>query len=299
MKSIGRAYDSDLVKLPKELRGYVRYIVVLNPADGKPYSLGVKYVCETEGSQNLLAYLKRNVNRKHKKHVHSWLCQSVADGCYQDCELHKQCPNIHVTAEGFHGRRNWLRPLKGATCDTDTSSVGHSEEHSDDTESILTESTGIFSWTISTEPLEALASREETLLAGLLRENDAGFFEGSTLPHGHFTWDRPPSPVSSHSPYGESSTPKFLNTWESILVSESAPVGAHEHFLRELTVKQERLNHTRAKLHSAVDFILARESNNPTCARGQRLAIMVRPPAGIRLAPQFGIPQPPHPLLSV
>lgn len=94
----------------------IRYIVVLNPADGKPYSLGVKYVCETEGSQNLLAYLKRNVNRKHKKHVHSWLCQSVADGCYQDCELHKQCPNIHVTAEGFHGRRNWLQPRPSWAC---------------------------------------------------------------------------------------------------------------------------------------------------------------------------------------
>lgn len=107
------------IKLPRALRGYVRYVVVLHPVDCKPYSIGVKYVCNTEGAQGLLAYLMRNVNRKHKKHVHSWLCQSAVDGSH--CELGEQCPNIHVTPQGYESRRCWLRPLKGArNSDEDT-----------------------------------------------------------------------------------------------------------------------------------------------------------------------------------
>eukprot|EP00667_Euglena_gracilis_P028980 EG_transcript_37680 len=109
--SIERTSSEDPIKLPKQLRGYVRYIVVLNPEDGQPYSVGVKYVCNTEGAQALLTYLTRNVNRKHKKHVHSWLCQSVVDGSH--CELGDDCPNIHVTPQGYNGKRKWLRPLKG------------------------------------------------------------------------------------------------------------------------------------------------------------------------------------------
>lgn len=111
------------VLLPKELRGYVRYIVVRHPGDRNPYSIGVKYVQNTEGAQSLLAYLIRNVNRKHKKHVHSWLCQSAVDGSL--CELGFQCPNIHVTPDGYSGRREWLRPLKGSRSGEKTEDDDH------------------------------------------------------------------------------------------------------------------------------------------------------------------------------
>jgi len=102
--------EDDTIKLPEELRGYCRYVVVRHPLDAQSYTVGVKYVKTTEGAVELCTNLAKNVGRKHKKHVNSWLCSSVVSG--QECELADRCPNVHVTESGYENRRPWLRLAK-------------------------------------------------------------------------------------------------------------------------------------------------------------------------------------------
>lgn len=125
-----------MIKLPDELRGYCRYVVVRHPVDALSYTIGVKYVKTTEGAVELCANLAKNVGRKHKKHVHSWLCSSVVLG--QECQLADRCPNVHVTENGYENRRPWLRIPKGEKAEkgetspspapTETSSPSATEE---------------------------------------------------------------------------------------------------------------------------------------------------------------------------
>eukprot|EP01004_Peranema_trichophorum_P008060 NODE_6824_length_839_cov_34.994413_g6225_i0.p1 GENE.NODE_6824_length_839_cov_34.994413_g6225_i0~~NODE_6824_length_839_cov_34.994413_g6225_i0.p1 ORF type:complete len:146 (+),score=18.48 NODE_6824_length_839_cov_34.994413_g6225_i0:55-438(+) len=95
------------VQLPYALRGYIRYVVVLSPEDNLEYSIGIKYIYLTTGAKDLLGSLKRNAERKHKKHIQSWLCVSVIQG--ECCPLKQNCPNIHVSLKGFESRRVWNR----------------------------------------------------------------------------------------------------------------------------------------------------------------------------------------------
>eukprot|EP00992_Anisonema_acinus_P012384 TRINITY_DN8087_c0_g1_i1.p1 TRINITY_DN8087_c0_g1~~TRINITY_DN8087_c0_g1_i1.p1 ORF type:complete len:246 (+),score=25.91 TRINITY_DN8087_c0_g1_i1:94-831(+) len=95
------------IHLPDELQGDVRYLVVRHPEDFEAYSIGVKYICQTEGADDLIKSLLKNVTRKHKKHVNSWLCAACVTGT--TCALAERCPNIHVTAEGYRSRRLWRR----------------------------------------------------------------------------------------------------------------------------------------------------------------------------------------------
>jgi hypothetical protein len=99
-----------LITLPSHLRGYVKYVVVLLPLDGRTYSLGIKYICQSEGAHDLLQRLDEQRNRKHKKPLHAFLCSSAATGTL--CPLGWSCPEIHVTPEGFREKRFWDRPVK-------------------------------------------------------------------------------------------------------------------------------------------------------------------------------------------
>ena len=97
------------VPLPTHLHGYVRYVVVLDPQDKKPYSIGIKYVCRSKGADEVLARLSENVNRRHKKRVQAWLCKCCATSTI--CQLEWACPDIHVTPIGYSFRRPWTQPL--------------------------------------------------------------------------------------------------------------------------------------------------------------------------------------------
>jgi hypothetical protein len=97
------------VPLPTHLQGYVRYVVVLDPQDKKPYSIGIKYVCRSKGADEVLARLSENVNRRHKKRVHAWLCKCCPTSTI--CQLEWACPDIHVTSIGYSFRRPWTQAL--------------------------------------------------------------------------------------------------------------------------------------------------------------------------------------------
>jgi len=97
------------VPLPTNLQGYVRYVVVLDPQDSKPYSIGIKYVCRSKGADEVLARLSENVNRRHKKRVHAWLCKSCSTASI--CPAEWACADIHVTPVGFANRRPWTQAL--------------------------------------------------------------------------------------------------------------------------------------------------------------------------------------------
>lgn len=95
--------------LPPQLQEYVRYVVALDPTDEKPYSISIRGIGPTQGMRDIFDYLQRNLNRKHKKHVQAWMCQSSV--CGEVCALGDGCPNVHVSPEGYIKRRLWVRPL--------------------------------------------------------------------------------------------------------------------------------------------------------------------------------------------
>eukprot|EP00668_Euglena_longa_P003512 GGOE01004107.1.p1 GENE.GGOE01004107.1~~GGOE01004107.1.p1 ORF type:complete len:517 (-),score=54.49 GGOE01004107.1:885-2408(-) len=97
------------VPLPNNLQGYVRYVVVLDPQDSKPYSIGIKYVCRSKGADEVLTRLSENVNRRHKKRVHAWLCKCCPSSSI--CPAEWNCPDIHVTPVGYSNRRPWTQAL--------------------------------------------------------------------------------------------------------------------------------------------------------------------------------------------
>jgi hypothetical protein len=99
-----------LITLPAHLRGYVKYVVVLLPLNGCTYSLGIKYVCQSEGARELLQRLDEQRDRKHKKPLHAFLCASAASGTI--CPQGWGCTEIHCTIEGFRAKRTWDRPVK-------------------------------------------------------------------------------------------------------------------------------------------------------------------------------------------
>jgi len=99
----------ELVVLPSELRGYVRYIVVMHPEDNLPYSIGIRHVRPTRGVERVLQFLAVNRGRSHKKSVQAWLCPSVVAG--QMCFQGHGCDSVHVTEDGYHSRRLWTQTV--------------------------------------------------------------------------------------------------------------------------------------------------------------------------------------------
>ena len=77
--------------------------------DSKPYSIGIKYVCRSKGAEEVLARLSENVNRRHKKRVHAWLCSCCSHSAV--CPAEWSCPDIHVTPAGYSNRRPWTQAL--------------------------------------------------------------------------------------------------------------------------------------------------------------------------------------------
>eukprot|EP00667_Euglena_gracilis_P022370 EG_transcript_24851 len=98
-----------LVVLPPELRGYVRYMVVMDPRDHQPYSVGIRFVCPSRGATRVLQFLVANRGRRHKKSIQAWLCPSAIHGV--ECPAQTECDGIHVTPEGFATRRPWTQPV--------------------------------------------------------------------------------------------------------------------------------------------------------------------------------------------
>eukprot|EP01012_Entosiphon_sulcatum_P011425 TRINITY_DN16937_c1_g1_i1.p1 TRINITY_DN16937_c1_g1~~TRINITY_DN16937_c1_g1_i1.p1 ORF type:complete len:212 (+),score=7.62 TRINITY_DN16937_c1_g1_i1:63-698(+) len=104
----------ELVILPPSLRGYLRYVVLHNPEDNRAYSVGIRYVLNTTGSQTLLQRLEQNRQLFFKHHIKAPVCESVLTGRY--CESTTECKLIHVTVEGWALRRLWApTPLESRT----------------------------------------------------------------------------------------------------------------------------------------------------------------------------------------
>lgn len=53
--------------------------------------------------------LSENVNRRHKKRVHAWLCKCCPSSSI--CPAEWNCPDIHVTPVGYSNRRPWTQAL--------------------------------------------------------------------------------------------------------------------------------------------------------------------------------------------
>lgn len=102
------------ITLPDHLRGYVKYLVVLNPLDYRTYSLGIKHVCPTEGAREVLQRLSDKRERKHRKSLQAGLCLSLLQGFV--CPYGLTCAAIHCTHEGLSALRPWsqLPPEKAS-----------------------------------------------------------------------------------------------------------------------------------------------------------------------------------------
>jgi hypothetical protein len=100
------------VTLPYHLRGYVKYLLVLNPLNCRTYSLGIKHVCPTEGAREVLQRLSDKRERKHRKSLQAGLCLSLLQGFV--CPYGLTCAAIHCTHEGLSALRprSQLPPAK-------------------------------------------------------------------------------------------------------------------------------------------------------------------------------------------
>jgi hypothetical protein len=255
--SLSNRKPSHTIRLPSELRGYVKYIVAVDRSDGLVYSFGVKYIRDTQGAWEIFRFLIKNAARKHKRHVHSWLCPLVRAGL--PCPREERCPNLHVTPEGNANRRLWLlnearSPLLSALdhrpgSDTDEGSVGAVE----DFDSVRSESGGE-PWPVlrvAASPPPPPSSHHDggphkaPRSAGGVPHPRAGIPPAALPP----TVPRlaPPVSLPSHSPYawppsGPSAPKLALPLWE-------------------LEQQQRRLQHTRERLGAAVTWILAHSAD--------------------------------------
>ena len=57
--------DGDILKMGKVMKGYVRYVIVRDPTNQKEYSIGVRYVFNTQGGRILFNYLRKNIFRAY------------------------------------------------------------------------------------------------------------------------------------------------------------------------------------------------------------------------------------------
>eukprot|EP00669_Euglena_mutabilis_P009766 TRINITY_DN459_c0_g1_i3.p2 TRINITY_DN459_c0_g1~~TRINITY_DN459_c0_g1_i3.p2 ORF type:complete len:287 (+),score=40.16 TRINITY_DN459_c0_g1_i3:25-885(+) len=117
-----RAPLGQSITLPDHLRGYVKYLVVLNPLDCRTYSLGIKHVCPTEGAREVLQRLSDKRERKHRKSLQAGLCLSLLQGFV--CPYGVTCAAIHCTPEGLSALRPWSQ-LPPAKAPPATPSVPH------------------------------------------------------------------------------------------------------------------------------------------------------------------------------
>jgi hypothetical protein len=108
--SLVEGSGSGSAAVPVDLVNYARYVVVVDPSTRQAHSVSVRHVWATEGAEELFTFLGRNLHRRHKKHVHAWLCESIVWG--RECALGRRCPNIHITEEGHQSRRAWERKAK-------------------------------------------------------------------------------------------------------------------------------------------------------------------------------------------
>ena len=95
----------EVVVLPPTLKRYIRFVVLRDPVSLLKHSYPISGVLSTEGAWHLLNRLEQNVQRRHRKSVFSWLCDSVIRE--HRCYLGYDCPNVHVTDQGFTTRRLW------------------------------------------------------------------------------------------------------------------------------------------------------------------------------------------------
>jgi len=110
-----------IVLLNERQRSYIRYIVVIHPlSPSETYSIGIRYVCESQGVQQLLRILEANTAVQYKKGAQRRLCPSVVDK--QFCPKGTMCTEIHVTPEGWDNKRRWVKERQASTAPAQTSS---------------------------------------------------------------------------------------------------------------------------------------------------------------------------------
>eukprot|EP00667_Euglena_gracilis_P028950 EG_transcript_37618 len=97
-----------VIPLPRKLKGYVKYIVAVDPHDRQAYSVGIKHVLPTSGAHKVLAQLQSQRYRHYRKCVTSVFCPFSPSP--QLCPHGTDCDGIHITAEGYLTRRPWQRP---------------------------------------------------------------------------------------------------------------------------------------------------------------------------------------------
>ena len=101
----------EIVVLPPTLKRYIKFVVLRDPVSLVKHSYPISGVQPTEGAWQLLNTLEQNVQRRHRKSVFSWLCDSVIRE--HRCCLGYDCPNVHVNDQGFTTRRLWDKTYAG------------------------------------------------------------------------------------------------------------------------------------------------------------------------------------------
>ena len=101
----------EVVVLPPSLKKYIKFVVLRDPVSLVKHSYPISGVQPTEGAWQLLNTLEQNVQRRHRKSVFSWLCDSVIRE--HRCCLGYDCPNVHVNDQGFTTRRLWDKTYAG------------------------------------------------------------------------------------------------------------------------------------------------------------------------------------------
>eukprot|EP00667_Euglena_gracilis_P002579 EG_transcript_2583 len=97
--------SADRLVLTHNQRQYIRYVVVTDCDTGIKYTVGIKHVLNTVGSNQLVQLLEKNIGSEYKKGSSKRVCKSVVNGVF--CPQGSECPFIHVTQEGWEARRKF------------------------------------------------------------------------------------------------------------------------------------------------------------------------------------------------
>eukprot|EP01012_Entosiphon_sulcatum_P007152 TRINITY_DN13569_c0_g1_i1.p1 TRINITY_DN13569_c0_g1~~TRINITY_DN13569_c0_g1_i1.p1 ORF type:complete len:353 (-),score=34.71 TRINITY_DN13569_c0_g1_i1:1759-2745(-) len=107
-----------LLPVPSAARGYMKYVVVMDPVEEVLYSIGISHALDTRGGRKYVRRLMRNLFSNRKRHIQGQLCASVLTTI--PCAYAAACECIHVTPEGWSTRRLWCKSRSTQPGDQDT-----------------------------------------------------------------------------------------------------------------------------------------------------------------------------------
>lgn len=103
-------YTQNIIQLPKQLKGVIKFFVLIHPENQEVYTIGIHDVYQTKGAEQYLHAYEKGMDHRKRKSIHAHICSCVfLDSIY--CLSDVDCLDIHIQLDSIHNLRLWKRYL--------------------------------------------------------------------------------------------------------------------------------------------------------------------------------------------